>query len=887
MVRFFKITYILLINALILFSCNQTKYVPAGKYLLKKNSIQVVDGKLETDQVNALIRQKANTKNLQVKFRLWAYNQIDSSVVAAKRTQANIALRRKNESRIARQTRINDRRIVRARKKNREYYTEKLIPLKDTISPRLLLKEWFKYKLGEQPVVLDSIPFTKTVEQLTIYLKSKGYYYGNVSGTIAYNTEKRKASVSYRLHPGAQYTIDSVYVETDNATVLKEYNRFVELQGENPFLNTPFDSDFLNDYREKIAKHMRNNSLYGFSSSHVNYLADTNKRNMGVTLGVRFTDRLIRSVADRDSLIGIKHKTTYIKEVYFHIADTTYFKGNFKQTVEQMGLTLQEQQFVRALDTLVYAEVKRKNSTELDPHRYATFIYNGELSIDPAVLEIQNYLENENVYRESYLERSFSRLLQLGLFEVIKPVILEIPSSDSIEVHYYLVPAKKKTFGFEPRATNSNGFLGVSASINFINKNLTKGAERLTVSLSGGFESQPPIFTSNLDGSANANAGRSFNTFEIGPSVKLELPRFFPARVTFFAKKRRPSTVLSTAYNYQLRLDFERQIFQMNYLWKFYVAKTQVYYVGLPFVSVIKIVRIQNKPDFQAKLDLLNDLFLKNAYSNQFVWQDWKMTFEYNNKDKETRRNNVSIYMNSSFDPAGNLLSLFRSFQDTIANGQRTIFGVGYSQFARIDNEIVAAKPLGRKQSLHGRIQLGGGFSYGNTQTSMPYDYSFFAGGANDNRGWRARALGPGSYKYYLDTNRTATQIGDIRIAGSVEYRFTINKLLKGAFFMDAGNLWTWREDINRVGSKISPDWFREIALSTGVGLRLDLDFFVIRVDLGLPITNPALPLGARWIFQSRTPYYEEGIATFGETYKQYMPIPFRPVLHAGIGFPF
>src|SRR5690606_17075110 len=116
-------------------------------------------------------------------------------------------------------------------------------------------------------------------------------------------------------------------------------------------------------------------------------------------------------------------------------------------------------------------------------------------------------------------------------------------------------------------------------------------------------------------------------------------------------------------------------------------------------------------------------------------------------------------------------------------------------------------KPLKKDKSLNFKLDVGAGIPYGNTTTSLPYDYSFFAGGANDNRGWRARALGPGSYKYYLDTNRTATQIGDIGLGASVEYRFAISSLFKGAVFMDAGNIWTIFQDDNRQGGKISGSW--------------------------------------------------------------------------------
>lgn len=885
MIRTLKITYILLITGLLVYSCRQTKYVPEGKYLLKKNVIQVEDGKLDEDDVTEIIRQKPNFKTFGLKMRLWAYNRVDSTSVAKKRFRKNISIREENKERIERRDEINKRRIEKARLKNQDLYTEKIVKLKDTVNPKMFFREWFKYKIGEKPVVYDSIPFNKSIEQLKLYLKNKGYYYGDVTGNVEFK-KNRKAKVTYTLKPGPQYKIDSVYVVSDNSTVEQEYYKFVRMQSEDPLIGRPFDKDYLDDYREKVAKHMRDNTLYGFSSSHINFLADTTFSDMSVTLGVRFTDRMVRSEYNRDSLIPIKHKVTYVKEVYFHIADTTFFEGNFKNTVEQMGLTLLDEQFLRTIDTFVYAEIKKRNSDVLDKYRIATFTYNGELSIDPGVIEIQNYLENENVYKEYYLERSFARLLQLGLFQVIKPVLIEIPRTDSIEVHYYLVPAQKQSFGFEPRATNSNGFLGVALSINYINKNLFRGAEKLTLSISGGFESQPPVFANNLDGEPIEKPGRSFNTFEIGPSVKLELPGLFPTKVTFLSKRQRPRTELSTAYNFQARTDFERHIFQMNYLWKFYVSKTQIFQIGLPFMSVVKLVRIQKDPAFQAKLDLLNDLFLRNAYSNQFIWQDWKLTFEYNNKDKDFKKNDFSLYMNSTFDPAGNTLSMFKAYQDTI-NGQHAIFGIGYSQFARLDNEVIVSNPLGKKKSIHARMQIGGGVPYGNTKTSLPYDYSFFAGGANDNRGWRARALGPGSYKYYLDTNRTATQIGDIRIGSSIEYRFSFGNMFKGAFFADAGNIWTFKEDVNRIGSQFSANWIREIALSGGFGLRMDLDFFILRLDIGIPITNPALPQGARWIFQSRQPYYDEGFAKFGVGYEKLLPRPFTPNIHFGIGYPF
>lgn len=875
--------------------CRQTKYVPEGKYLLKKNHITVTSDEVSKEEYVKIVRQQPNYKSLGIKLKLWAYNRIDSAAVAKKRFKENIQLREHNSKKIARQKKVNDRRKQRAKSKGKKVYTEKIIELRDTANPRLFFREWFKYKIGEKPVIFDSLLYTKTLDQLSIFLKYKGYYTGSVQGKVNY-IKHRKVTVEYLITTGPRFMIDSVYTvsSVNSENVKGEYSEFIKKNPDENLNGKPFDKDLLNAHRDLFAKAIRDNAYYGFSSSHISYVADTSYADMSVKLGIIFSDRMVRSAKYWDSLVPSAQRTFKIKKVYFHISDTTEFKGNFRATLDSLGLSLYDQQFVRTIDTLVYKEILKKDEKDpkvkiLDPYRFATFTYNSELTIDPSIIELQNYLEQENFYKEYYLDRTYNRLMQLGLFQVIKPVIIENPPSNLLEIHYYLVPAQRQSFSFEPRATNSNGFLGVSSSVNYVNKNLFGGAEKFTFSIGGGFESQPPVFDETLDGEKIKQAGRSFNTFEIGPLVKFEVPGLYPTKPTLFSKRQRPRTVISAAYNFQKRTDFTRHNLQLNYTWKWLVAKTQVFQIGLPGMSSVRFVNIEKSDEFNNKLNQLNDLFLRNAYSNQFIWQDAKLVFEYNNKDKDKRKGPVNFYFISSLDLAGNILALFQDRQDTLSNGQHALFGVPYSQFTRIDNELICSLPLAKKKSINGRVQAGLGIPYGNTETSLPYDYAFFAGGANDNRGWRARALAPGSYKYYLDTNRTATQISDIRIGASLEYRFNITELLKGAVFMDAGNTWTYNQDVNRLGSQISRNWYKEIALSSGIGIRVDLDFFILRLDLGLPLTNPAMPLGERWIFnKDRTEYVTEGITTFGLlNYKKYLPKPFTPCFHFGIGFPF
>lgn len=888
-----KSTYILLLSLFILASCHITQNVPEGQYWIKKNKIKVEGESLSEDELEEIIRQPENYKSLGMRMKLRCYNAIDSTKVANRRIERNDKLDRINAEKRAKEERINEKRIAAARERGDSLFTKKIIPLKDTLNPRLFFKEWLKYKYGEPPVVLDTSLFNKTVEQQRNYLRKKGYYAGENWGEITYK-KRQRAIVTYHLKTGPRYYIDSVYLKGPNERIKGSYKAYIMVGKLDSLQGEPFDRDLLDDYRNTASKVFRDDAYYGFSANHISYLADTNASTMTVTLGIVFSDRVRMSENMRDTLEVIPFKPTYVRDVYFHISDTTYMSESYMKEVNELGLQPFKGQYLQTLDTTVYAELTLRKSTELDERRIATFLYNGELFIHPEVLESQNYLEKTHVYKEYYIDRSYSRLMQLGLFQVIKPTIVEVQETDLIDVHYYLIPSSKQSFGFEPRATNSNGFLGLSASVNYINKNLFGWAQKLTLAFTGGFESQPPVFDPNTADGLLIQNNTSFNTFEIGPSFKLELPGLFPTKITALSKRHRPQTVISAAFNYQRRAEYSRNTFQANYMWKMYVSKTQVFNYGLPLLSVLKYVNITKESYFDAQINKLNDLFLRNAYSDQLIWEDFKFGIEYNNKDRDRKVTKFSTYYNGTFDAAGNFISGFQQYQDTNELGRYQIFGVPYSRFVRIDNDFIVSYPFNKKSSIHYRALAGAGITTGNKETSLPFDYSFFAGGSNDNRGWRARTLGPGGYKYILDTNRTLTQIGDLRLSTSLEYRFSLGKTLKMALFMDAGNIWTYKEDVNRPGSQFTSDWTKQIAYSGGLGFRFDLDFFIVRLDFGLPLNNHTLPDGSKWVWQSRGAYNQELIDTFGSESEvdrlrseNKIPNPFGMQFHFAIGYPF
>lgn len=939
-----------LILLMILSGCfsRLTKTVPNDKHLLIKNKLVITGDKVNESEITEVIKQKPNMKFLGVRWRLRFYNSIDSLKAERGRLRRLNKIIRKNKKRQDREYAINMHRREKALAQGDSTYIFKTIKLKDTLEPNLTLRELIKYKLGEAPVIADTFLLHRSEDQIEAYLHSKGYFEGTVSSRFDTlhrwwrpDKLKQKVRAIYSIQTNQRYFIDTVNYLVKNQSVENDFLNFLRKVSDKEGLNDAFrtsiqdkkaikigfDADKLDNYRTELARYMRDRTYYGFLPTNISYQADTSGGTHRMKLIIIFGDRVIQDPELGDSLFTVKHRSTYVDQVYFHICDTSSFEdGSFKLYVDSlnksgMHLKLMENDFLVTVDTLLFnrllAKVQNKHlsdslhkrvnyksevytnlfgqpkdSIDINKLRIATFTYNGELFVKPELIESQNYLEHTNPYKEYYLERSFSRLVQLGLFSIVKPVIQETyPGSGIVNVHYYLVPATRQNFSLEPRAKNSNGFLGLSASLNYGSKNIFRTGTGFVSSISGGFESTPTVFGKDENGNKIKTQSRSFNTFEIGPSVKLDIPGLFPVGVTKLGKRQRPRTEISMAYNYQRRTDFSRGVFQFNYLYKFYVGdgKTQIVSFGLPAMSVIKFVSLKKQPEFQAKIQTLNDLFLKNSYSDQVIWEDFKMTYVFDNLDKEDKRfPKLRTVYNASVSVAGNVLGLVTGKNGkTDSLGRKTFLGVAYSQFTLFDNKFIANYRLPNNRSVAFRTMAGIGFPGKNSSISLPYDYSFFAGGSNENRGWLARSLGPGSYNPLLDSNAVATQIGDIRFSMSLEYRFG-NGFFKHALFTDASNIWTMKYDENRPGSQISKNWYKELGVTVGYGLRLDFTYFLFRLDFGWSIHSPAMAQGERWVFQPKTQLKEQAAAYYGPNWEQRIPVVLYPIrLNFGIGLPF
>ena len=877
----FKLTYYLLFFLFIggLFvSCSRYTTVSNNQYLLVKNSLIVNGDNTYNSDFKDIIRQKPNRKFLGVPFFLWIHNSIDSSTVQRKHLKLLERVKRSNARKIKKNEHINEKRIERALKKGLNSYEKKELYLSDTTNIRLSFMEWLKFKLGEPPVIFDSIYYNKTIDQFKVFLHSKGYYEADLSAKVIY--KKKKAKVRYEINTNLPFVISDFTVSSSNDTLNEIYKKIKLLNLNIDLKDKKFDSKLLDDYREKVAFYFREKGVYGFSNSNIKYIVDSSNILNSVSIEMQLLDRIITVNAGQKEIVPFSIKK--INAVYFHVIDTSYVMDGFKNKVYRSNLTLFSNGFVRTLDTISF---QSKSSSSL-----INITYNSYLPFKPEVFDQQNFVFVDSKYTQSLIDKTNFNLSNLGLFQLVKPEIVEDLSTSKVEVHFYLVPKKTHSFPLSLRFTRSDVFFGFSGSANYTNINLFKGAERFTLSLTGGFQSMPTLTYSSTDQNLNSTTNttnQAFNTFEIGPSLKLELPGIYPFSFLFKSKSIKKQTILSSNLGFQRRNVFTRESFKLSFLYSLTFNEKNEFQVGFPGITSINFSNFLNFDEtFKKNIYNFKDPFTLNYYTNLLNWQDLKLIFSH-----KSASNSSIINYKTNIDISGNILNLFSKYQKRNSQNQYMILDVPYSQFVKLDNEFIQGVPFSKFESINYKLGIGIGVPYGNSRLALPFDYSFFGGGPNDNRGWRAGSLGPGSYNYYLDKNYSTVQLGDIRLALSTEYRFKLTKYLRGALFMDAGNIWTYNFDEKRPGSQFSNNWLDEIAVASGFGVRADFEYFLIRMDFGFKLRNPALASGKRWFFE---PTDEEVQNIINDNPTKYSS-PFFPKnlndfinsVRVGIGYPF
>lgn len=937
---FRKIVFVL-ISALAIVSCRQAKYVGDGDYLHKKNKIYF---ETTDEEGNAVLAEEYEglsegemlglVKPVPNKwFKLFVYNRIDTTRYQNQLDRKHTKVQKKNQKKLDKENEINDRRIDKAKEKGKDEYRHKTKKLKE---PKNGWRDWVLKRSGQAPVLYDSSAVAKSNRQLEIYLTKRGYFDATVEDTVIFNEKRQKSYTEYYVNPGQPYVIDSFALDnTADANMQSMYRRFKKAGKSLIVVGMPIDEDILNLERENFSKYCRDEAAYfGFAKNYITYEIDTLGRGHGAVVYMHFIPKTVPHHAIPDSLVVIPHQTYYVSSVTFllHNSDTMSFKKgyfNFTKRCDALGLPYMAEGTYILLDTLVNIDTLYKRNGEIDSiFNKGVYVYNDVPFLEPDLIDKQNFLYIPHYAKEYYLERTYRTMLQLDVFSTITPEIVVDPNrpyDKYVNVTYHLYPSKRQNLVVEPMVTNSNSILGLMGEISYSNKNLFRGAQKLKVSFVGGFESQPLIIA---DSSSQSRGG--LNTFEWGPSIQISFPKWVPfprAAYEKSSKRAFPETKIDLTVNIQRREEFRRRLAHFSYEWNFKIPgeSGKVSQLSMQFVN-FNFVRMIKEPEFLERLKLLNDPFILNSYADHFALFNG-LVFKTDNQVPNTWNPIVSIFQVSVLQSGGilNLTGIGSNSLDT--NGLKQVFGVPFTQFVRVDNQhLFVYKFANRKHSIANRILAGVGYAYGNSP-SMPYEQSFFAGGSNDMRAFEARTMAPGSTRVYEDSTATLTQIGDMRLEWNIEYRFKINKMLEGAFFVDMGNIWKVKDDPTTTKDDLGvfsfSTFYNQVAIGTGFGLRADLEFLIVRLDMSFPIHNPYMPAGEKWIGTPRPTYiatWDQGangnnngiidpvstytdangnlVITSGDTNgngvidsydeaNQYYAHPFKLRFNFGIGYPF
>lgn len=814
-------------------SCNINKHLKENEYLVEKNSVKSNGTNINNDELEAFIRQKPNRKILKlVRFNLWLYNQIDQEKML-----------RKKEKRNARYDRINQKRIIKAAEKNKKRVAKK----KRAKNPKLKNKEKSTFReslleAGEPPVILDTVIGRITVNQMQRFVNSRGYFDSRVRDSIVIDKKNKRAKTFYMISHSKPYYIRNIDYKIEDPLI--EYFIFNDTLTSLIKRNSIYNEDILQQERERISENQLNNGYFYFAPEYVYYLVDTNLagQNINLTIGIKkFSEAASET---NDSLVNKPHPRFYIGNVYVISESIPDFRGKAND--------------VYMKDTLSYSGLN--------------FLYNNKALFHQRDLARNISIANGQVYQKNLAEATFKDLSALKVFRSVYIQYVKNPySTDKLDCYIVCQPLVKQSLTIEQEGTNTSGNLGIAGSIVFQNKNTFKGAELLEVKLKGSVTSQKPVKSSSND--ANLNTVQStFNTVQFGPELNLYFPRaLFPFTLFYYKKatneKRyffQPKTILNLSLNYQSNQQYFRNISNISYGFKFSNYKGLFTYDVIPLETYI--VKAKLFGSFKEDLISLNDYFLLNSFQDHLTTLS-KVSATYNNQTLSKKRNLMYLRMNIS--SSGNILrGLFKATNQVADSlGRYQILNIPFSQFVKLDVDYRFYFKVRKQSKLVYRFAGGIGKALDNLSV-IPYEQSFFSGGPNGIRAWRARTLGPGGYSA-SESDARYDKIGDVQLESNLEYRFNIIKSIFGAWFIDAGNIWLLKGDPNKPDSKFEPHkFYKEIAIGSGFGLRYDFSFFVLRLDIAVKIRDPQFAENNRWTFDKQ-------------------PIRKMTILNFGIGYPF
>ncbi|RAR48972.1 translocation and assembly module lipoprotein TamL [Flavobacterium lacus] len=647
-------------------------------------------------------------------------------------------------------------------------------------------RHWLRNTVGEAPVLFSQVDRQYNQDVLQNYVENSGYF--NAETKSDSTRRNKKASVVYTVKPKKQYSIRNVTFPDDSTQLAKDIRESTRRSRLRP--KQGYSLEAIKEERIRIDSRLKEKGYYYFNADYLLIQADT-------TVAPHQVDLVVK----------IKNETPALAKKQFRIKDIVVYPN----------YTIQNDSIRIASDS----KVQYKDFTIIDP----------ENLFKPQIFDRTLYFKKNDLYNRTDHNLSLNRLVSMGTFKFVKNEFKVADTTGNyLNAYYYLTPMPKKSIRMELLAkTNSANYTGTELNINWSNRNTFKGAELLTISAFGGMEVQ-------VSGQNNG-----FNVYGVGTEASLVWPRIIAPFKFESASGFVPRTKATIGYEFQQRSKlYSLQTFKgsFGYLWKENERKEHQL-----TLSEITYTSPQNVTQLYQDQIAINPT-LERIIEKQLIFGP---TYSYTYTNTMQRRRKSTFYYKGSVDFSGNITGLLTG-ADVKNDKQVEIFSVPFSQFVKIENEFRHYLKLGKESQLASRFIVGAGFAYGNSE-EMPFIKQFFIGGTNSIRAFRARSIGPGTYDNTLNAGVfLPDESGDVKLEFNTEYRAQIYKFLKGAVFIDAGNIWLMNDNPNKPGSKFSKDFMNELAVGTGVGLRFDFSFLVLRTDFAFPIRKPYLPDGQRWV---------------------------------------